>query len=133
MRNNEKEIPRHQPPKGSKTQNQELLYDPNVLTPSHAEQAQTLVSKMATATLCTMSIEPAGYPYGSFVTYAIYEGNPIFLMLFFTILIHFLIKFLLFDSAIILIFGSVPDFLTKILPLFFINELAFFTAFIQIL
>ena len=62
MRNNEKEIPRHLPPKGSKTQNQELLYDPNVLTPSHAEQAQTLVSKMATATLCTMSIEPAGYP-----------------------------------------------------------------------
>ena len=80
MRNNEKEIPRHLPPKGSKTQNQELLYDPNVLTPSHAEQAQTLVSKMATATLCTMSIEPAGYPYGSFVTYAIYEGNPIFLI-----------------------------------------------------
>ena len=80
MTKNEKEIPRHQPPKGSKTQNQELLYDPDVLTPSHAEQAQTLVSKMTTATLCTMSIEPVGYPYGSFVTYAIYNGNPIFLI-----------------------------------------------------
>ena len=80
MTKNEKEIPRHQPPKGSKTQNQEQLYDPDVLTPSHAEQAQTLVSKMTTATLCTMSIEPVGYPYGSFVTYAIYNGNPIFLI-----------------------------------------------------
>ena len=80
MTKNKKEIPRHQPPKGSKTQNQELLYDPDVLTPSHAEQAQTLVSKMTTATLCTMSIEPVGYPYGSFVTYAIYNGNPIFLI-----------------------------------------------------
>ena len=80
MTKNEKEIPRHKPPKGSKTQNQELLYDPDVLTPSHAEQAQTLVSKMTTATLCTMSIEPVGYPYGSFVTYAIYNGNPIFLI-----------------------------------------------------
>ena len=56
MAKNEKEIPRHQPPKGSKSQNQELLYDPNVATSSHAEQALTLVSKMSTATLCTMSI-----------------------------------------------------------------------------
>ena len=35
---------------------------------------------------------------------------------FFIILIHFIIKLLSYDSAIILIFGSVPDFLTKILP-----------------
>ena len=80
MSKNEKDIPRHLPPKGSKTQDQELLYDPNVRTPSHAEQARTLVSKMATATLCTMSIEPIGYPYGSFVTYALNKGNPIFLI-----------------------------------------------------
>ena len=80
MSKNEKDIPRHLPPKGSKTQDQELLYDPNVRTPSHAEQARTLVSKMATATLCTMSIEPTGYPYGSFVTYALNKGNPIFLI-----------------------------------------------------
>ena len=67
MSKNEKDIPRHLPPKGSKTQDQELLYDPNVRTPSHAEQARTLVSKMATATLCTMSIEPTGYPYLSLI------------------------------------------------------------------
>ena len=80
MTKNEKEIPRHQPPKGSKSQDQELLYDPNVATSSHAEQARTLASKMSTATLCTMSIEPVGYPYGSFVTFALYNGNPLFLI-----------------------------------------------------
>ena len=80
MAKNEKEIPRHQPPKGSKSQNQELLYDPNVATSSHAEQALTLASKMSTATLCTMSIEPEGYPYGSFVTFALFNGNPLFLI-----------------------------------------------------
>tara|TARA_B100000965_G_C19473994_1_gene705352 strand:- start:37 stop:861 length:825 start_codon:yes stop_codon:yes gene_type:complete len=80
MAKNEKEIPRHQPPKGSKSQNQELLYDPNVATSSHAEQALTIVSKMSTATLCTMSIEPEGYPYGSFVTFALFNGNPLFLI-----------------------------------------------------
>jgi len=80
MTKNEKEIPRHQPPKGSSSQQQELLYDPDVRTSSHAEQARTLASKMSTATLCTMSIKPLGYPYGSFVTYALYNGNPIFLI-----------------------------------------------------
>tara|TARA_Y100000588_G_scaffold221701_1_gene235603 strand:+ start:239 stop:1090 length:852 start_codon:yes stop_codon:yes gene_type:complete len=80
MTPNEKEPPRHAPPKGATTQDQELLYDPNVPTASHAEQARTLASKMGTATLCTMSVEPQGYPYGSFVTYALYEGNPIFLI-----------------------------------------------------
>ncbi len=80
MTKNKKELPRHAPPKGAKTQDQELLYDPNVPTASHAEQARTLASKMGTATLCTMSVEPQGFPYGSFVTYALYEGNPIFLI-----------------------------------------------------
>ena len=71
---------RHAPPKGSDTRSQDLLYDPEVATPSHAEQANTLASKMATATLCTMSVEREGFPYGSFVTYAMHEGNPIFLI-----------------------------------------------------
>ena len=72
--------PRHAPPKGHSTRNQELLYDPNVATSTHAEQARTLAEKMSTATLCTMSIEPEGFPYGSFVTYVIHEGHPIFLI-----------------------------------------------------
>jgi len=72
--------PRHAPPKGRVTQEQELLYDPNVAAPSHSEEAKTLAEKMGTATLCTISTNPEGYPYGSFVTYIIHEGDPIFLI-----------------------------------------------------
>ena len=45
---------------------------------------------------------------------------------------HFKIKFLLCDSPIILIFGSVPDFLTKSLPFRPINLFAFLIAFSKI-
>jgi len=72
--------PRHAPPKGTSSQRQELLYDPNVPTSSHAEQARTMAEKMSTATLCTMSADYSGHPYGSFVTYALHNGNPIFLI-----------------------------------------------------
>src|SRR5688572_7774897 len=58
----------------------EPLYDVNVLTPTHAERARTLVAQISTGTLCTLAIEPAGYPYGSFVTVAFEKGNPIFLI-----------------------------------------------------
>lgn len=75
-----KKIPRHGVPKGSRTKNQELLYDVNVATSTHAEQARTLAEKMSTATLCTISEKSGGYPYGSFVTYAMYDGCPIFLI-----------------------------------------------------
>ena len=58
----------------------EPLYDVNVPTPTHAERARTLVAAISTGTLCTLAIEPAGYPYGSFVTVAFEKSNPIFLM-----------------------------------------------------
>ena len=58
----------------------EPLYDVNVPTPTHAERARTLVAGIATGTLCTIAIEPAGYPYGSFVTVAFDGGNPVFLI-----------------------------------------------------
>ncbi len=58
----------------------EPLYDINVRTPTHAERARTLVAQISTGTLCTLAIEPAGYPYGSFVTVALEKGNPIFLI-----------------------------------------------------
>ena len=58
----------------------EPLYDINVPTPTHAERARTLVAQISTGTLCTLAIEPAGYPYGSFVTVAFERGNPIFLI-----------------------------------------------------
>ena len=58
----------------------EPLYDANIPTPTHAERARTLVAQISTGTLCTLAIEPAGYPYGSFVTVAFDNGNPIFLI-----------------------------------------------------
>src|SRR3954468_19578370 len=58
----------------------EPLYDVNVPTPTHAERARTLVAGIGTGTLCTLAIEPAGYPYGSFVTVAFDDGNPVFLI-----------------------------------------------------
>ncbi len=56
------------------------LYDVTVPTPTHAERARTLVVQMSTGTLCTLAIEPEGYPYGSFVTVAFDDGDPVFLI-----------------------------------------------------
>ena len=56
------------------------LYDVNIPTPSHAERARTLVAQIKTGTLCTLAAEPKGYPYGSFVTVAFDDGNPVFLV-----------------------------------------------------
>src|SRR6478609_356941 len=58
----------------------EPLYDVNIPTPTHAERARTLVSQISTGTLCTLALEPEGYPYGSFVTVAFDNGDPIFLI-----------------------------------------------------
>jgi putative heme iron utilization protein len=60
-------------------QSQELLYDPEIPTPTHAERARTLVCSAKTATLCTL-FEENGAPYGSFVTFALHEGRPVFLV-----------------------------------------------------
>ena len=54
----------------------EPLYDVNIPTPTHAERARTLVAQISTGTLCTLALEPEGYPYGSFVTVAFDEGDP---------------------------------------------------------
>jgi hypothetical protein len=48
--------------------------------PSHAERARTLIEGVASATLCTLAREPAGYPYGSLVTFALDEHRPVFLL-----------------------------------------------------
>ena len=58
----------------------ELLYDVSIPTPTHAERARTLVARIPTGTLCTLALEPEGYPYGSFVTVAFDEGSPVFLI-----------------------------------------------------
>jgi putative heme iron utilization protein len=67
----------HARPRG---QEEEPLYDLDVPTPSHAERAMTLACGARTATLGTVAREPEGYPYGSFVTFAIDRGHPVFLI-----------------------------------------------------
>ena len=71
---------RHSPPAGKRRPQQELLYDPNVPTPTPAEFARTLVQTAPSGTLCTLSVDPPGYPYGSLVTFAMHGGNPVFLV-----------------------------------------------------
>ena len=46
----------------------------------HADLAVGLVTQISTGTLCTLALEPEGYPYGSFVTVAFDDGNPVFLI-----------------------------------------------------
>ncbi len=59
---------------------QQPLYDVDIPTPTHAERARTMVAQLSTGTLCTLALEPAGYPYGSFVTVAFERGHPVFLI-----------------------------------------------------
>ena len=72
--------PRHAPPSGQPTSRQELLYNPNIPTPSHAERARTLAQQINSATLSTLACSPKGYPYGSLITYAMHGPNPVFLI-----------------------------------------------------
>ena len=69
---------RHDAPANRKSR--EPLYDTEVPTPSHAERARTLAEDVGTATLCTVSKEPSGHPYGSFVAYSMDGPTPIFLV-----------------------------------------------------
>ncbi len=57
---------------------EEPLYDSDCPTPTHGERARTLVASVATGTLCTIAKEPAGFPYGSFVTFALDGPVPVF-------------------------------------------------------
>jgi heme iron utilization protein len=59
---------------------EEPLYDRSVATPSHAERARTLVEQLATGTLSTLAREPAGHPYGSYVTFALDGAQPVLLI-----------------------------------------------------
>jgi heme oxygenase (biliverdin-IX-beta and delta-forming) len=58
----------------------EPLYDVDVPALTHAERARTLVAQISTGTLCTLALEPQGYPYGSLVTVAFDNGDPVFLI-----------------------------------------------------
>ncbi len=78
--NEPKKYTQHAPNDETTSLTPKLLYERNVARPSHAEYARTIASKMHVATLCTVSQRADGFPYGSFVTYAMHEGNPVFLI-----------------------------------------------------
>ena len=59
---------------------QALLYDSDIPTPSHAEHARTLAQRVGTGALSTVALQPAGFPYGSFVLFGIDTGAPVFLI-----------------------------------------------------
>ena len=47
--------------------------------PSHAERCRTLVTSATRGSLCTVAVDPEGYPYGSVASYALDDGgNPLF-------------------------------------------------------
>lgn len=54
------------------------LTDPDVRAPSHAERARTLIARQSTGTLATLDGD--GFPHGSYVTYALDDGDPVFLI-----------------------------------------------------
>ena len=58
----------------------EPLYDIQVPTPTHAERARTLAGQITIGTLGSIAQQPEGYPYGSFITFAIDESHPVFLI-----------------------------------------------------
>lgn len=60
------------------SEREEPLYDVTVPTPTHGERARTLAAAVSTGTLCTLAKDPDGYPYGSFVTFAMDGPNPVF-------------------------------------------------------
>src|SRR5688572_25689580 len=67
----------HSVPEGS---SQERAQDVAVAAPSHAERVRTLIDALATGTLCTLTQEPTGYPYGSLVLFALDGHRPVFLL-----------------------------------------------------
>ncbi len=50
----------------------------DVKAPTHAERARTLVAGQRTGVLSTLTED--GFPYGSYVTFAIDDGDPVFLV-----------------------------------------------------
>ncbi|MEM9456076.1 MAG: DUF2470 domain-containing protein [Myxococcota bacterium] len=70
---------KHGEPRGSAPR-QELLYDPSIPTPTHAERARTLVASATHGVLSTHAVDLDGHPYGSLVIFAQHEGAPIFLV-----------------------------------------------------
>jgi putative heme iron utilization protein len=71
---------KHGEPAGPARPRQEPLYDLEIPTPSHAEQARTLVASVGTGALSTAAVDLDGHPYGSLVLLALHEGSPVLLV-----------------------------------------------------
>ncbi len=71
---------KHGEPAGPARPRQEPLYELSIPTPSHAEQARTLVAGVGAGALSTAAVELDGHPYGSLVLFALHEGAPVFLV-----------------------------------------------------
>lgn len=56
------------------------LTSPDTLAPTHAERVRTLIASRGVGTLATIAREPEGFPYGSFVTFALDGSDPVFLI-----------------------------------------------------
>lgn len=50
-------------------------------TPSHAERARTLAARTRLGTLCTLARDPAGYPFGSVVAFAVLDEGDLLLLI----------------------------------------------------
>ncbi len=59
---------------------EEPLTPEDTAAPSHAERARTLIAARRVGTLGTISLDPPGFPYGSFVTFALDGPDPVFLV-----------------------------------------------------
>ena len=67
----------HTPERGQHTGAAVQRQHPN----TDARRARANISRpISTGTLCTLALEPEGYPYGSLVTVAFENGDPIFLI-----------------------------------------------------
>jgi len=66
----------HARPSGASPDGQDVA----AAAPTHAERVRTLVASLATGTLCTLAKDPAGYPYGSLVTFGLDDNGPVFLL-----------------------------------------------------
>jgi putative heme iron utilization protein len=51
-----------------------------VATLTHAERARTLVAQHGIGALASLALDPAGYPYASFTTFGLVDGEPVFLI-----------------------------------------------------
>lgn len=71
---------RHGEPRETDPPRQDPLYDEDIATPSHAEQARSLLQRVDMGVVSTHAADLDGHPYGSLVIYGVHEGDPVLLI-----------------------------------------------------